>query len=587
MTPQNNTFHDDPELSGEESAILERILKGELGFNMEQDKIRPRDVFSPIPQSFSQRRLWILDRLVPGSAFYNLPSALRLKGPLDAGVLERSLNEVIRRHESLRTVFSMVDEEPVQVILPELKLIINPIDLGALSPAEQEAEVSRRLEEEARNPFDLKEGPLVRLILLRLGPRDHVLLQNMHHIISDSWSMDLFIKELSILHAAFSRGGVSPLPPPGLQYGDYAVWQRQRLEGETLEKQLSYWRELLAGDLPILELPTDRQRPAVSTYLGGVQFFEIPEPLTAKLLELNRGENCSLFMSLLAAFNVLLCRYSGQEDILVGSPIANRNRAELEGIIGFFANTLVYRTDLSGNPTFRGLLSQVRDMTTRAYDNQDIPFEKLVEELQPQRFMSHNPLFQVMFVLQNTPRQTVNASSLDIQNFATHSGTSKFDLWMSVTQLPGILSVAFEYSYDIFIDRTIIRLFSHFQALLQAITQDPACRIHLLEILPEEEKRKLLFDFNNTDADYPRGKTLHELFEEQVEKSSDRIAASGGQGAFLKNRPLDPQKTFVYLTYHQLNEQSDRLAGLLIEKGVLPDTIVAVLLERSIEMVLA
>jgi len=522
MTEQNNTFHDDRELSGEESAILARILNGELDGNFEEDKIRPRDVFSPLPQSFSQQRLWILDRLVPGSAFYNLPSAVRLKGRLDVGVLERSLNEVIRRHESLRTVFSMVDEEPVQVILPGLKLSVPLVDLGNLSPGEKEPEVLRRLREEAQTPFDIRRGPLLRVILLGLGAQEHVLLYNMHHIISDSWSMELFIKELSILYAAFSRGGSASLPQPGLQYGDYAVWQRQRLKGETMEKQLSYWRELLSGDLPILEMPTDRQRPAVSTYLGGIRSFSIPESLTARLLEFNRKENCSLFMSLLGVFNVLLCRYSGQEDILVGSPIANRNRAELEDVIGFFANTLVYRTNLSGNPTFRRLLARVRDMTTRAYDNQDIPFEKLVEELQPERYMSHNPLFQAMLALQNVPRQTPDVGSLEIQHLPIHSGTSKFDLWLSVTQLQETLTLTFEYSYDIFNDSTITRLSGHFQALLEAITRDAGIGIHLLEILPGEEKKRLLIDFNNTAAAYPRGKLLHELFAEQAGRTGDK-----------------------------------------------------------------
>ncbi|MCU0287772.1 MAG: condensation domain-containing protein, partial [Acidobacteria bacterium] len=529
MTIENNLFADGLELSSEESAILAKILKGELSGDLEpaSDHIRPRDVFSPIPQSFSQQRLWILDNLVPGSAFYNLPSAVRLKGELDAGVLERSLNEIIRRHESLRTVFAMVNEEPVQVILPVLTLTIMPINLSGLAPNDREGEVSRYLKKEAQSPFDLQKGPLLRMILLRLGELEHVLLYNMHHIISDSWSMGLFIRELSTIHAAFSAGKPSPLPPPTLQYGDYAVWQRQRLKGDRLEKQLDFWRELLGGDLPVLELPTDRQRPAVSTYKGGTQSFKISEALTANLLEFNRQENCSLFMTLLTAFNVLLCRYSGQEDILVGSPIANRNREELEGIIGFFANTLVYRTDLSGDPTFRQLLAKVNDMTTHAYDNQDIPFEKLVEELQPERFMSHNPLFQVMFVLQNVPRQAVDAGNLNIQSIGTHSGTSKFDLWLSVTQTPKFLSFTFEYSYDIFKNSTITRFFNHFQALLEAVIHDPGCCIHFLEILPETEKKQLLIDFNDTDQEFPKNKTIHQLFAEQAAQTPDNIALHG------------------------------------------------------------
>ncbi len=569
----HDTQDENFDLSGEESAILARILNGELAGDLDTDKIRPREVFSPLPQSFSQQRLWILDRLVPGNAFYNLPSAVRIRGQLLPHILEQSLNEMICRHETLRTLFAFVDELPVQVILPELTLKIQPVDLSDLAPLLQEQEIARRLQNEAQTPFDLEQGPLLRVILIKLGQADFVLLQNMHHIISDAWSMGLFIKELSQLHAAFSNGQPSPLAPPVLQYGDFALWQRQRLVGELLEKQLSYWRDLLGGDLPVLELPTDFSRPPVSTYRGGTLCFEIPEPLTTQLLEFNRRENCSLFMNLLTVFNILLCRYSGQEDILVGSPIANRNRSELEGIIGFFANTLVYRTRLSNNPTFRCLLSQVRLQTGRAYDNQDIPFEKLVEELQPERFMNHNPLFQVMFVLQNVPRQVIDIGNLDIQHLSTHSGTAKFDLWLSVTQLQDTLSVAFEYSTDIFAPDTITRLATHFETLLTSIVHNPNTPIQQLEILPAAERHRLLNEFNNTATSYPTDKTLHVLFMEQAQRTPDHIALMDGNAN--------------QLSYDELNHQSHQLSYLLLSKGCHPDTIIAIQMERSLEMVIS
>ena len=607
---QTKQFADrEAELSPERKALLEKLMKikrgqatgttGTLATGTENKTITTittiprRQVFSPAPLSFSQQRLWIIHQLVPGIPFYNLPSAQRVIGDLNVPVFERCLDEIIRRHESLRTVFcksSEGNEEPVQVILPELKIKIKYIDLSGLSPSKQEPEILAHASEEAMTPFDLEKGPLLRARLLCLGEHDHALLFTMHHITADTWSQEIFVKELGVLYTAFSAGKPSPLPALPIQYADFALWQRQSLQGEILEKQLSYWKKYL-GDAPVLELPVDRQRPAVQTFQGGMQSVDIPPLLSEKIIALVRMAKCSLFMVLLAAFNVLLQRYSGQEDILVGSPIANRRRMELENLIGFFANTLVFRTDLSGNCSFTELLERVRMVTSGAYDHQDLPFEKLVEEIQPDRYMSHTPLFQVMFVLQNTPKQNVTASSTDITVAPlplVHNKTSKFDLWLSISQWGNELGGLIEYNTDIFDHSTITRLIHHFKTLLAGIVENPGQAIGDLQILSEEEKQQVLIDWNATHRDYPI-RCLHHMFEEQVERSPDHIAvvgdASGGKGAFLKNRPLDPQKTFYYLTYRQLNEQSNGVAGLLKEKGVEPDTIVAVMMERSIEMV--
>ncbi len=580
------------ELSPERKALLEKLMKIKGGQatgteNKTISTIPRRQVFSPVALSFSQQRLWIIHQLVPGIPFYNLPSAQRIIGNLNVPVFERCLDEILRRHESLRTVFSRSatgNEEPVQIILPELKIKVGYVDLSRLSPEEQEPEILAHAGEEAMTPFDLEKGPLLRARLLRLGEHDHALLFTMHHITADTWSQEIFVKELGALYVAFSAGNPSPLPELPLQYADFALWQRQRLQGEALEKQLSYWKKNLGRETPALELPVDRQRPAVQTFQGGMQSVDIPAPLSEKIIALVRTAKCSLFMLLLAAFNVLLHRYSGQEDILVGSPIANRRRTELESLIGFFANTLVFRTDLSGNCSFTELLERVRKVTSGAYDHQDLPFEKLVEEFQPDRYMSHTPLFQVMFVLQNTPKQAVTAPAADITVASlplVHNKTSKFDLWLSISQWGNELGGLMEYNTDIFDHTTITRLIDHFKILLAGIVDYPAQTIDDLPILSEEEKKQILVDWNATHRDYPI-RCLHHMFEEQVERSPDHIALVGA----VNSVGQVGQVGLVSLSYRQLNEQSYWLAGLLIEKGVEPDTIVAIMMERSVEMVI-
>ncbi|HEV2765033.1 MAG TPA: condensation domain-containing protein, partial [Pyrinomonadaceae bacterium] len=388
-----------------------------------------------LPLSFAQQRLWFLDQLEPESAFYNVPTAVQLSGRLDVGVLERTLGEIVARHESLRTVFASVEGRPVQVIQPPRPVRIPLEDLRDRLPSEREAEVARFTYEVAREPFDLSRGPLMRVRLLRLAEDEHVVLLTMHHIVSDGWSMGVMVREISALYRAFAEGRPSPLPPLVIQYADFAVWQREWLRGETLERELDYWRTQLGGELPASELPTDRPRPPVQSYRGAYHSFQFRKETAQALHRLSREEGCTLFMTLLAGFAALLQRYTGQDDIVVGTDIANRNRAEIEPLIGFFINQLVLRTDLSGEPTFVELMRRARDVSLGAYAHQDVPFEKLVEELQPERALGRSPLFQVKLVLQNTPTETaLDLPGLRLRRLGGESGASKFDLTVGMVE---------------------------------------------------------------------------------------------------------------------------------------------------------
>ncbi|MGE5343919.1 MAG: amino acid adenylation domain-containing protein [Candidatus Omnitrophota bacterium] len=580
MTQQNEKTNQNPGLAAKRQAALEKLLKGKVPVDLKAKSIPRRKVFSPVPLSFAQQRLWVLDRLVPDNSFYNVPNAIIIKGKLDIPVFERTINELIRRHESLRTVFCMENEEPVQVILPEMPYKLNVIDISHLDEAERDKEMHRLTAREASMPFDLEHGPMMRIMLLILGQDMNALAYTMHHIVSDTWSMELFTRELVMIYEAFLENRPSPLPEIPIQYADFSVWQKEWLQGEVLDRQLSYWKNILSGELPILEIPADRQRPAISSYRGKMQKVRIPEDLTLKLVELSRSQGCSMYMLVMAAFNVLLYRYSGQDDILIGSPIANRRRAELEQIIGFFANTVVIRTDLSGNPPFTQLLERVREVTSGTYDNQDLPFEKLVEELQPDRYMNHNPLFQAMFVLQNVPRQSVeikneNTKSLEVRPFPAYSGSAKFDLWLSLSQYEDIMAGSFEYSTDLFDDDTITRIFNNLKNLLAAIVENPNQRLDDLDFISDEEKDRLINQWNNTHKEYDL-QSLHHAFEVQVQKTPDRMAvfAESSHAASLQ------------LTYRELNERADQLAFDLTQKGVGLDMIVGLKIERSVEMVI-
>jgi amino acid adenylation domain-containing protein len=532
--------------------------------------VEPISRDTQVPLSFAQERLWFLDQLEGGSATYNIPTAIKLSGLLNVAALESALQEILRRHEVLRTSFKTVDGSPIQVIDPNATLILPLIDLQTLAETEQAAEVQRLARIDAQTPFDLSQSPLVRATLLQLGENSHALLLNMHHIVSDGWSMGIFIHELSTLYQAFCRGESSPLSDLPIQYADFAYWQRQYLSGEVLEGQLDYWKEQLAGISPLLELPTDRPRPPVQTFRGSTLSMVLNAELTKKLKALNQQSGTTLFMTLLAAFAVLLSRYSGQKDIVVGSPIANRNRAEIESLIGFFVNTLVLRTKLQDNPCFEEVLKQVRQVALDAYSNQDLPFEQLVEVLQPERNLSHSPLFQVMFVLQNAPMGKLELPGLSLTPMEVESAIAKFDLTVLMEETEQELKGLWEYNSDLFDATTIERMSWHFQTLLEGIVANPQERVGQLQMLTEAERQQLLVEWNDTRIDYPKDKCIHQLFEEQVERTPDTIAA-----AFEDEQ----------LTYRELNQRANQLANYLQVLGVGSEMLVGICMERSLEMI--
>ncbi|MEG5173407.1 amino acid adenylation domain-containing protein [Microcoleus sp. B3-D7] len=527
------------------------------------------EVFA-FPTSFAQQRLWFIDQFEPGNPFYNLPAAVLLKGRLNVVVLELSLKEIVRRHEALRTTFATVDGQPVQVVGQNFNFGLQVLDLQQLAETEREEKVKQLAAEEASKPFDLTKGPLLRASLLHLDAEEYVLLLTLHHIIFDGWSIGVFLQELAALYEAFSIGKPSPLPELSIQYADFAIWQREWLTGDRLQTQLNYWKKQLSGAPPLLELPADRPRPPVQTYRGAKESFLIPKTLTEALKKLSRLENVTLFMTLLAAFKTLLYRYTGQADIPVGSPIANRNRAEIQGLIGFFVNNLVLRTDLSGTPTFRQLLVRIREVSLEAYAHQDLPFEKLVEELQPDRNLSYNPLFQVAFVLQAAPVAAESIAGLNLTLLDVENQTAKVDLTLYLEEKQEEISGQFEYSTDLFDAATIKRMAGHFITLLDGIAANPERRIEELPLLGEKERHQLLIEWNDTRADYSSERCIHQLFEAQAQRTPDAIAVV-----------FEDQK----LTYRELNERANQLAHYLQKIGVKLEVLVGIYVERSLEMV--
>jgi amino acid adenylation domain-containing protein len=525
---------------------------------------------SRLPLSYAQERLWFLEQLAPGNSTYNIPIAYRLHGRLDTVALERSLNEMVRRHEGLRTTFVVIDEQPVQVIAPTLRVTWPIVDLRHLTEAKRAVKAQRLVNEETQRPFDMTRGPLLRAALWQLGEDEYLLALTLHHIVSDGWSMEVFNRELSLLYTAFVSDQPSPLADLPIQYRDFAVWQRQWLQGEALESQLAYWKQQLAGSPSVLELPTDRPRPAAQTYHGTTYSFMLSPALSESLKALSQQEGVTLFMTLLAAFKVLLYRYTGQRDLVVGTPIANRNRVELEGLIGFFVNTLVLRTEVSGALRFREVLSRVREVCLGAYAHQDLPFEKLVEVLHPERDMSHNPLFQVMFVLQNSLMGTLSLGDLIIHPLELAGRTALFDLTLSAEETPGGLKGTWEYNTDLFDTATIVRMTGHLQTLLAGVVTHPDKRLSELPLLTPEERHQLLIEWNNTKTIYPEDKCIHELFEDQVERTPNTDAV-----VFEDQR----------LTYRELNCRANQLAHYLRQLGVGPEVLVGLCLERSLEMV--
>ena len=437
--------------------------------------------YNCFPLSFAQEQLWFLDQLVPGGHLYNIPAAVRLTGPLNRAAFERSLDEIVRRHESLRTIFVAIDGRPLQTVLPQKSALLQVIDLRSLPENEREQEAVRLATEQARASFDLERGPLLRARLLQLNAEEHVLLLTLHHIISDGWSLVVLFHELGALYEAFDGGEEAQLAELAVQYGDYATWQREWLSGEALDSQLAYWRQQLGGRLPAMELPMDRPRPAVPSHRGARQLITLNAALTQGLRDLGRREGVTLYMTLLAAFQTLLHRYTGETDILIGSSIANRNRAETEGIIGLLLNILLLRTDLSGDPSFSELLKRVREVTLGAYAHQDLPFEKLVAELLPGRNASHMELGQVAFTLQNAPAEKIKLGALALESFKGDGATTaKTDLMLFMLERPDELIASIEYSTDLFDEVTIVNMLNHFQSLLEGVVAQPEERLSLL-----------------------------------------------------------------------------------------------------------
>ncbi|MFN2529804.1 MAG: amino acid adenylation domain-containing protein [Pyrinomonadaceae bacterium] len=524
------------------------------------------------PTSFSQQRLWFLHQLESDQAAYNVPRAMRLKGPLDVAALRLALAEIVQRHDVLRTRFANVDGD-VQQFVTSQEIPLAVIDLSHLARAEQEAHTESLMAAEAKRPFNLERGPVLRTTLLRLGEQEHVLLLTSHHIVSDGWSAEILFRELSALYNAFTNGKPSPLTPLTIQYADFAAWQRKWLHGALLEEQLAYWKKHLADVSGVLSLPTDHPRPAVQSFRGAYKSLTFPARLSEEIAEVSRRHGVTIFMTQLAAFAVLLQRYTGEDDIVVGSPIAGRNRQEIEGLIGFFLNTLVLRLNLSGNPSFSELLMRVREVALEAYAHQELPFEKLVEELEPERTLSSSPLFQVMFSSHRAARGHFNLSGLAVEHLPTASNTSKFDLslfvWEQADEKTGGSVCTAEYNTDLFDEVTIERLLEHYHRILESAVAHPERRLSEFSLLTESQRKQLLFGWNCTDAKEPTG-TISDLFEAQVARTPKAVAVEFGE---------------QQLTYEELNSRSNQLAHYLRRFGVGPETRVAICLERSLEMI--
>jgi len=554
-----------PTLAG----LAEQIDRAQRGAALPPIERTPRPL-TESALSFAQQRLWFIDQFEPNSAQYNLPDVVRLRGALDIAALNRALNEVIARHEVLRTTFQNIEGRALPVVAPTLVLQMPLVDLTGLPEAEREAEALRLAEAEARRPFDLTHGPLIRAVLFRLRDDEHLVLLTLHHIVSDGWSSGVLIRELTMLYAAFVAGRPSPLPLLRLQYADYAAWQRAWLTGEVMQAQLDYWKRTLGESVPPLNLPTDRPRPPVQTSRGALQTFTLDAELTRALQTLSRSESATLFMTLLTAFQALLHRYTGQEIIHVGTPVANRPHPELENLIGFFVNTLVLRGDFSGGPTFREALRRGREAALGAFAHQDLPFEKLVDALQPRRDLSHSPLFQVMFLFQTAirSRQAIPITGLMLEPLVVHMGTSNFDLTLALEQTGETLSGAVEYNTDLFDATTIARLIGHYRTLLAALARDADQPVAALPLLTDAERRQLA-EWNATAVDFPRDLCLHHLFEQQAARTPNAVALVAGAES---------------LTYAELEQRANQLAAHLRALGVGSESVVGLAVERSLEM---
>ena len=536
----------------------------------ELQDIPRRPAGEPLPLSYAQQRLWFLDQLEPNSHVYNIVSAARLRGKLDGQVMLACLEEIVRRHESLRTNFRIQRERPVQVITAPGPFQLSQVDLCQIPEVSREVKARLILDSEARKPFNLSQDLFLRAILIKMTEDEHILVITTNHIAADGWSLGIISHELTSLYTAYVQGQPSPLSELKIQYADFSLWQNQQLHGDYLEQELTFWKDRLSGSLPILDLPTDQPRPALQSFKGSRAKFDLSLELWEELKNLSRRENVTLFMTLFAAFAVLLYKYTGQEDILVGSPVAGRNLAELEPLIGFFANNLVLRVDLSGNPSFLNLLSRIRQITLDAISHQELPFQFLVDSIHPERDLSRMPFFQVMFSLQNMPFEELSAPGLIYQPILVDAGISRFDLTIEIWELEKQVWIFAEYNTDLFEPATIELLMGHYQTLISSLLADPTRLIGDLSILTDEELQHILKDVNDTKMDVPQC-PIRDLFEAQSVLSSNLLAASFGEHA---------------LTYSELNSRANQLAHHLRSLGAGPDVLVAIYLERSVEMVI-
>src|SRR2546429_5887705 len=527
------------------------------------------------PLSYNQQGLWVLNQLMPGTSLYHTPMAVRLTGNLDVPALKDALDMLIARHDALRTTFGIMDGSPKQLVAKSLALEMPIIDLIEISQPDRDAEAKRLLQEEAGRPFDLSQGPLIRSVLLRLGEREHILLVTTHHIVTDGWSIGIFQRELSELYEAVVDERPSSLPQLPIQYTDYSVWQRDWFEGDVYQSQLAYWKKQFATLPPVLELPADHPRPSVQAYRafrGAQHTISLSKQLSHDLKQLCREENVTLFMTLMAAFQVLLHRYTGEDDIVVGTPIAGRQMPETEDLIGLFINMLAMRTSISGELKLRDLLGRVKEVALGAYAHQDLPFERLVKELQPERTLAHNPLFQVMFVLQSEEILPLELPGIVARHFRVENIMANFDLTLDIVERERQIVCLFESNADLFENETIERMMRHFQTLLEGIVANPEQKISELPLLNETERRQLLVDWNDTRTDYPSDKSIQELFEAQVESAPSAIALV-----------CDDRE----LTYGEINARANQLARYLKSRGVEPDARVGLCLEPSPEMIIS
>jgi len=557
-----------PLLSSQKRELLAQLLKDQ-GLGAPQPGLQPRPGDrTTAPLSFAQQRLWFLNQLEPTSSVYNLLLPFRLEGPLDAAALEAAFNAVIERHEILRTTFQLSGEQPIQVIAPQLKVAFAEQDLRGLTPAAQEVEVKRLARQAEQQPFDLAHGPLIRLHLLRLAEAAHALFIELHHIIFDGWSFDLLFQDIARAYAAYRTGETPITPALPIQYADFAYWQRDSFQGAAFQKQIVYWKEKLGGKLPVLQLPTDHPRPAVQTIRGGYRPLVFSVELQSALQALSQQAGVTLFTTYLAAFKVLLARYTGQADIIVGIPIAGRGRAEVRELIGVFLNMLVLRTDLSGDPTFRDLLARVRITLAGAHANQDVPFEQLVEILQPERDLSRNPLYQVTLVMIQ-PGINLTLPDLHITWLTYEPDYAKLDLSLDFGETPTGLVGGLKYNADLFEAETIERLSEHFEQLLKGIAANPEQPLSALPLLTTAERRQIVVDWNATHRPYPV-EFVHTSFEAQAAQIPEAVALVYEE---------------QYLTYGELNRRADQLASHLRKLGVGPEARVGLYLERSLEMI--